>query len=320
MTDVSESPADDVGAVDRARSVVRLPVEQRAMALTTSETVKSFGRLTWERFRRHRLAIIGVVGLMLIVLLFIVGPWFSPYGFDETNVADRMLGPSWDHPFGTDALGRDLFVRVMLGGRYSVRIALLVAIVSTVIGAILGALAGFFGKAVDAVISQVINLILIVPALLVLLVFSRRFGANPLGISLLLAALLWTRIARVVRGVVMQYKEQEFVQAARAAGASNARIVFRHLMPNVVSAVVVEVTLLVGAAIVLESTLSFLGLGVRPPTPTLGNLVYQEKGKIDDEPIRVLLPGLFVVGIVLFVNFIGDGLRDALDPKTKVEH
>ena len=117
----------------------------------------------------------------------------------------------------------------------------------------------------------------------------------------------------------MQYKEQEFVQAARAAGASNMRIVFRHLMPNVVSALVVEITLLVGTAIVLESTLSFLGLGVQPPTPTLGNLVYQEKGNIDSEPLRVLMPGFFVVAIVLCVNFLGDGLRDALDPRTKVE-
>jgi peptide/nickel transport system permease protein len=207
----------------------------------------------------------------------------------------------------------------MYGGRYSLRIAVFVALLATVIGAIMGALAGFFGKAIDTVISQIINLVLIVPAILVLIVFARRFGANPTGIAVVLAALLWTRIARVVRGVVMQYKEQEFVQAARAAGASNMRIVFRHLMPNVVSALVVEVTLLVGTAIVLESTLSFLGLGVQPPTPTLGNLVYQEKGNIDNEPLRVLIPGLFVVGVVLCVNFLGDGLRDALDPRTKVE-
>ncbi len=160
---------------------------------------------------------------------------------------------------------------------------------------------------------------LIVPSLIILLIFSKKYGADPLGIALLLAALLWTRIARVVRGVVMQYKEQDFVQAARAAGASNTRIILRHIVPNIVSAVVVEVSLLVGTAIVLESTLSFLGLGVQRPIPTLGNLVYEEKGNIDSEPLRVLLPGLFVVAIVLCVNFLGDGLRDALDPKTKVE-
>ena len=251
--------------------------------------------------------------------MFIAGPWFSDYAFDERNVRERLLGPSWGHPFGTDAIGRDLFVRTMFGGRYSLRIAILVALLATMIGAVLGAMAGFFGKTVDTIVSQVINLILIVPAILVLIIFARQYGANPNGIAVVLAALLWTRIARVVRGVVMQYKEQEFVQAARAAGASNMRIVFRHLMPNVVSALVVEITLLVGTAIVLESTLSFLGLGVQPPTPTLGNLVYQEKGNIDSEPLRVLMPGFFVVAIVLCVNFLGDGLRDALDPRTKVE-
>lgn len=309
----------DARSVDGALAVVRTPVEERAAAIASAEKPKSFGRLTWERFRRHRLAIMGSVGLVVISLMFIVGPWWSNYTFDQVDVINRQQGPSWAHPFGTDTIGRDLFVRTMVGGRYSLRIALLVAVMSTVLGAVLGAIAGFYGKAVDAIVSQAINLILIVPAILVLAIFSRRFGAAPLGIALVLALLLWTRIARVVRGVVMQYKEQEFVQAARAAGASNWRIVFRHLMPNVVSAVVVEITLLVGTAIVLESTLSFLGFGVRPPIPTLGNLVADQKGNIDNDPIRVLLPGLFVVGIVLCVNFLGDGLRDALDPKTKVE-
>ena len=313
MTDVLTPNVSD------ASDVVLLPVSERGLALSSSEKPKSFGRLTWERFRRHRLAIFGTIGLVLIILLFIFGPWFSDYAFDERNVRERLLGPSWDHPMGTDAIGRDLFVRTMYGGRYSIRISILVALLATLFGAFLGAIAGFFGKTIDTIISQLINLILIVPAILVLIIFARKYGANPNGIAVVLAALLWTRIARVVRGVVMQYKEQDFVQAARAAGASNMRIVFRHLMPNVVSALVVEVTLLVGTAIVLESTLSFLGLGVQPPTPTLGNLVYQEKGNIDSDPLRVLMPGFFVVAIVLCVNFLGDGLRDALDPRTKVE-
>lgn len=314
MTDtLSQSPTSS------AAEAVLLPVSERSQALASSEKPKSFGRLTWERFRRHRLAIVGSIGLLLIVALFIAGPWLSDYAFDERNVRERLLSPSWDHPFGTDPIGRDLFVRTMYGGRYSLRIAIFVALLATLIGAVLGAIAGYFGKGIDTLVSQMINLILIVPAILVLIIFARKYGANPNGIAIVLAALLWTRIARVVRGVVMQYKEQEFVQAARAAGASNMRIVFRHLMPNVVSALVVEVTLLVGTAIVLESTLSFLGLGVQPPTPTLGNLVYQEKGNIDSEPLRVLLPGFFVVAIVLCVNFLGDGLRDALDPRTKVE-
>lgn len=300
---------------DTARTESTAATEREGLSAAPT----SLARLTWGRLLHHKLAIIGAVGLMLIVAAFIVGPWFSEFAFDERNVRERLQGSSWRHPFGTDAIGRDLFVRTMMGGRYSVRIAGIVAIVSALFGALLGAIAGYFGKWVDTIVSQLINLILIVPSLIILLIFSKRYGADPLGIALLLAALLWTRIARVVRGVVMQYKEQDFVQAARAAGASNTRIIMRHIVPNIVSAVVVEVSLLVGTAIVLESTLSFLGLGVQRPIPTLGNLVYEEKGNIDSEPLRVLLPGLFVVAIVLCVNFLGDGLRDALDPKTKVE-
>jgi ABC-type dipeptide/oligopeptide/nickel transport system permease subunit len=284
-----------------------------------SETPKSFGRLAWERFVRHRLAIIGFIGLVLITMLFIVGPMISKYGFEDVDVVNRRQGPSWDHPFGTDTIGRDLFTRTTYGGRYSLRIGITVALLATAIGTVLGAIAGFFGKWIDTFVSQVINLVLIVPALLVLSVFALKWGAKPNGIALVLGALLWTRIARVVRGVVMQFKEQEFVMAARAAGASSRRIITRHIMPNVIGPVVVEVTLLLGTAIVLESTLSFLGLGVKPPIPTLGTLVAGAKGDIDSDPIKVLLPGFMIVIIVLCVNFLGDGLRDALDPRSRVE-
>jgi peptide/nickel transport system permease protein len=280
---------------------------------------KSFGRLARERFFKHKLAIAGLIGLVLISLAFILGPALSPYEFDQRNVLNRRAGPSWTHPFGTDTIGRDLFVRTMVGGRYSLSIGALVAVLSTVIGTLLGAAAGFFGKWVDTAVSQLINLLLVVPALIVLSVVALRYGAQPLGIAVVLALLLWTRIARVVRGIVMQFREQEFVMAARAAGASSSRILFKHILPNVLGAVIVEVTLLIGTAIVLESTLSFLGLGVKPPTPTLGNLVFQAKGDINSDPIRVLLPGFFIVGIVLCVNFLGDGLRDAIDPRSRVE-
>ncbi len=278
---------------------------------------KSFGKLARERFVRHKLAMVGIAGLVLVSLVFIVGPWWSPWAFDEPNVLNRRAGPSWEHPFGTDTIGRDLFVRTTMGGRYSLGIGALVAVLATVIGTALGAAAGFFGKWVDTVVSQMINLVLVVPAIVVLSVIAIRFGAQPIGIAVVLAVLLWTRIARVVRGVVMQFREQEFVMAARAAGAGNARILFRHILPNVFGAIIVEITLLIGLAIVLESTLSFLGLGVRPPTPTLGNLVFQAKGDINSDPIRVLLPGMFIVVIVLCVNFLGDGLRDAVDPRSK---
>jgi ABC-type dipeptide/oligopeptide/nickel transport system permease subunit len=277
----------------------------------------SFGRLALRRLLRHRLAIVSLVLLVLMVIAFFFAGRLSNFSFDAVDVTKRLQNPSREHPFGTDEIGRDLFVRTMLGGQYSVRVALQVAVIATALGTLLGALAGYFGKWIDVAISQAINLILIVPALIVLAVFAQRFGGSPAGLALVLSGLLWTRIARVVRGVVMQYKEQEFVLAAKAVGAKPWRIVTRHILPNVVGSVLVEITLLLGTAIVLESTLSFLGLGVQPPVPTLGNLIQQSKGAIDDAPLRVLLPGFFVVFFVLFINFLGDGLRDALDPRSK---
>ena len=284
-----------------------------------SEKPKSFGRLAWERFINHRLALVGLFGLVLIALAFFVGPSFSDYAVDDFDVLNRRSGPTWDHWFGTDEIGRDLFVRTAQGGQYSMRIGLLAAITSTIIGTILGATAAYFGRAVDQVISQVINLLLVVPGLIVLAVFALKFGSSWWRLALVLAGLGWVRIARVVRGVVMSLKEQEYIMAARAAGASHARIIFRHIVPNVIGVVAVEVTLLIGSTIVLESTLSFLGLGVKPPETSLGRLVADAKGDIDNDPIRVLTPGIMIVLIVLCVNFLGDGLRDALDPRSKVE-
>jgi peptide/nickel transport system permease protein len=243
----------------------------------------------------------------------------SDFTFDERNVADRLQGPSREHWFGTDEIGRDLFVRTAQGGRYSLRIGVIAAVSATLAGTLLGSIAAYFGSWVDGFISQIINMVLIVPALLILSVFALYFGGDANRLAIVLAFLLWTRIARVVRGVVLSIREQEYIMAARAAGASHMRIILRHVLPNVIGPVVVEVTLLLGTVIVLESTLSFLGLGIQPPNASLGTLVADAKGSIDDDPIRVLTPGLFIVAIVLCVNFLGDGLRDALDPRSKNE-
>ncbi len=304
---------------DTERYEHHVPVFSAGEIEGLTEAPQTFGWLAWKRFRHHRMAIIGAVGLVLILVLFIVGPMISPYAFDERNIADRLQGPSSDHWFGTDEIGRDLFVRTAQGGLYSLRIGLIAAVLATAIGTFLGAIAAYFAKGIDILISQVINMVLIVPALIVLSIFSKYSGGNATSLALVLSLLLWTRIARVVRGVVLSIKEQEYILAARAAGASHARIIFRHVLPNVVGPVVVEVTLLLGTVIVLESTLSFLGLGVQPPDASLGTLVADAKGNIDNDPIRVLTPGFFIVAIVLCVNFLGDGMRDALDPRSKNE-
>jgi peptide/nickel transport system permease protein len=283
----------------------------------TAVVSRSFGRQALDRFRRHRLAMASVVVLALLAVAFIVGPWLSPYAFSDQDFTALRQGPSFAHPFGTDPIGRDIMVRTFIGGRYSLRIAFLIAVLSTAIGTVIGATAGYFGGTVGALVDQFINLFLIVPSLIILIVLAARYGSGPNAIAFVIAALSWPVIARVVRGSFIQYKEQEFVLAAKAAGASTARIMFRHILPNSFGPIIVNATLLVGTAIILESTLGFLGLGVRPPVPTLGNLIEEAKGALQSKPSAALLPGTFIVLITLCANFIGDGLRDALDPTSR---
>ena len=284
-------------------------VEREGMQLDD----RSFGQQAWQRLRRHKLAIVSIVVLVLIALAFIVVPMLSSYGYEEFDVTARREGPSLEHPFGTDAIGRDLMVRTFYGGRFSLRIAVVVSLLTTTIGTFIGALGGYFGGWIDTFLSQLTNLFLIVPALVVLIVAS-RYMDSPNLTAVLISLLLWPQIARIVRGLFMQYRDQEFVLAARAAGATSGRIMFRHILPNTVGPIVVAATLLIGTAIILESTLGFLGLGVQQPTPTLGNLVAEAKGSLVERPYELLLPASFVVAITLSINFFGDALRDALDP------
>ncbi|MEM8706343.1 MAG: ABC transporter permease [Actinomycetota bacterium] len=278
----------------------------------------SFFRQTLSKFVRHRLAVVGFFTLTTIVLGTFIVPALSPYDEFTINIPDADLGPSWSwHLFGTDDLGRDLFVRIMLGTRTSLYIALIVAVLSTLNGSLLGALAGYFGGWVDAVVAQLVNLLLVVPGIAILAVFGLRYGSRPMTMAIILAGLSWIRIARVVRAQFFQLREQEFVQAALAAGAGPRRIIFRHLAPNVAGPVMVEITLIASTAIILEATLAFLGLGVQPPEPALGLIINDFKGAIDSTPSRVLIPGGILTAIAMSLNFMGDGLRDALDPKNR---
>ncbi len=277
---------------------------------------RSFAEQAWTRFRKHKLAIISTIALVLIALSFVFGPLLSPYTVEGIDIANRLQGPGAEHFFGTDALGRDLFVRTVSGGRFSLLIAIIVSLLTTVLGTVIGALGGYLGGWVDGFLSQLTNLFLIVPALVILIVVGREYGGSPISTAVLLGVLLWPGIARIVRGLFLQYKNQEFVLAARAAGAKSPRIMFRHILPNTIGPIVVSATLLIGTAIILESTLSFLGLGVQAPATTLGTLVSDAKGSLTERPYELLLPAGFIVGITLAINFLGDALRDALDPTT----
>jgi ABC-type dipeptide/oligopeptide/nickel transport system permease subunit len=309
---ISGDLVSELGHVEEP-SLDELEIEDLERQL--GEKPESFGRQARQAFLRNKLAIAGVVGLTLVVALAIVGPYLRPYGFEQRDITARMQGPGADRWFGTDNIGRDMFVRTTRGARTSLVISAITATIAISIGVVLGALAGYFGRWVDAVISFVTNLFIALPFFAVLLVFGVRFGAEPLAISIVIAAFIWTRASRIVRSQFLSLSQQEFVQAARAAGARWYRIVFRHMLPHSVGPIMVEFTLIAGTAIILESTLSFLGLGIRPPETSLGVLIANNKGQFTAVPTAVLIPGAMITTIILSLNFIGDGLRDAFDPQ-----
>ncbi|TVR20539.1 MAG: ABC transporter permease [Nitriliruptor sp.] len=286
-----------------------------------SNVVEVEARSQWQLFRRkffrHKLAMGSLVFLILIVVAAFNAERIAPYSFDEIDVLRANTPPTFEgfHFFGTDQLGRDYFSRVLFGTQTSLRVAALVAVVSTVIGTVTGAVAGYYRGWVDSLLMRVTDLVIIIPALAILLVAASFFGqGDPLRIAIILALLLWTSLARIVRGVFLSLREKEFVQAARAAGASDLRIMFRHMLPNTIGPIVVNMTLVLAAAIIIEATLSFLGIGVNPPTPALGVLINDGRSSMQTLWWLTIMPGLALVAIALSINFVGDGLRDALDP------
>jgi peptide/nickel transport system permease protein len=287
--------------------------------VTAEPVALSQWQLFIRRFKRHKLAIISLVALILIFFLcFGVANLFLTAPADQrSDLLNRDLGPSLDHPFGTDDLGRDMFARVLYGGQISLRIGLGVALFSTILGTTFGAIAGLYGKWLDQVLMRATDLVLILPAIAVLAVALQRFGQKPNNIVLVLAGLFWMQIARVVRGLTMSLKEKEFVEGARAAGAGGPRIILRHILPNCIGPIMVNLTLQIAVAIITESTLSFLGYGVAKPAVSWGTLLYDARTKYNMDIHLVLFPGLAILLTVLSVNALGDGLRDALDPHAK---
>ena len=286
-----------------------------------SNVVEVAARSQWQMFRRkffrHKLAMGSLVFLILIVLAAFNAERIAPYSYDEIDVLRANTPPTFEgfHFFGTDQLGRDYFSRVLFGTRTSLRVAGLVAVVSTLIGTVTGAVAGYYRGWIDSLLMRITDLVIIIPALAILLVAASFFGqGDPLRIAIILALLLWTSLARIVRGVFLSLREKEFVQAARAAGASDMRIMFRHMLPNTIGPIVVNMTLVLAAAIIIEATLSFLGIGVNPPTPALGVLINDGRSSMQTLWWLTIMPGLALVAIALSINFVGDGLRDALDP------
>ncbi len=269
--------------------------------------------LFWRRFRRHRAALVGLGILTAIVLAAVLAPYFTPDP-SRVDLGAIYLPPSRAHLLGTDSIGRDYFARLVWGGRVSLRIGIFVALLIAAMGTTVGAVSGYYGGRLDDVLMRFVDLMLSIPLLPVLLVAGAAWGSTMVSMTLILSFFLWAPLARVVRGTFLSLREKEFVEAAKAAGASDARIIFRHILPNTVGPIVVNATLYAGLAIILESTLSFLGFGIQPPTPTWGTLLADAKDVMFSKPWMLYPPGFAIVITVLCINFVGDGLRDALDP------
>jgi peptide/nickel transport system permease protein len=273
------------------------------------------------RFRRHHLAVAGLVILILLILSAVFAPLLA-MDPDVLSVSARKQGPTAAHIFGTDEAGRDVFARTLYGGRISLTIGLAATLIALAIGTALGAAAGYFGGLLDALLMRFTDAFLCFPQLFVLIVLGtlirstelRVLQGSILPIALVIGVLSWMGLARLVRATFLSLKEKEFVEAARAAGSSNARIMLRHVLPGAVGPIVVQASLLVAASIITESGLSYLGYGVQPPTATWGNLLHDAQPHMQQLPVFAIAPGMMIFLTVISINFVGDGLRDALDP------
>jgi len=286
--------------------------------LSTAVTApQTYGRRVVRRFLKHRLAVIGLTFLVTLGLVVIIGPFFSPYTFDGQDF-DLLGFPgpiSAEHWLGTDELGRDALTRLMYGGRVSLSVGLAGAIIATVAGTIIGALSGFYRGWTDTILMRFTDVMLSIPTLPLVLLLSGLFRPSPPLLVAIVGMLIWMGTARMVRSQFLALREREFVEAARALGAGGARLMFRHILPNAIGPITVSATLAVGSAIMLESGLSFLGFGIQPPVPTWGNLLNSASSWLSVAPWLAIPPGLLILCTVLAVNFLGDGLRDAMEPK-----
>jgi ABC-type dipeptide/oligopeptide/nickel transport system permease subunit len=276
---------------------------------------RSQWRMVTRRFFRHKLAVASLIVFVLLTLLAFVGAYLWHYNYKDIT-PDNSQPPSWTHPFGTDQLGHDYFAQVLRGAQKSIEIALIVALLSTTIGVVVGAVSGYFRGWVDNGLMRIVDLMLTIPVIAIAACLGRTLGGGDWWLlAIILSAVLWTSTARIIRGEFLSLREKEFVEAARAVGAKDSRIIFKHILPNVVGPMIVSATLVVATAILLETALSYLGLGVKRPDTSLGLLVSDYQTAFQSRPWLFWFPGLFIIVIALSINFIGDGLRDAFDPR-----
>ncbi|MGL5801010.1 MAG: ABC transporter permease [Cetobacterium sp.] len=272
----------------------------------------------WRKLKQNKLSIVGLIFIILITTLAVVVPIFSKYSIFETNLSMTNRFPSAAHWFGTDQLGRDIFVRVMYGARYSLAIAFIASFLNLIIGILYGGVSGYFGGRVDTFMMRVVDIIYSIPMTIYVILIMVTFEKGGfLNIVLALALSYWIGMARIVRGEILQLKQQEYILAARTLGASNRRILFKHLLPNSMSSIIVTLTLQIPSAIFTEAFLSFIGLGITPPAASWGTLANDALGGFRLYPYQLVFPTLAICLTILAFNLLGDGLRDALDPKVR---
>jgi len=297
-----------------------------AQAAEFRRPARSLWRDAWHQFTRHRLAMAGLAIITFLVVATLVGPFLWSIPFGKIDYSNTLLPMSPTHPFGTDDLGHDLFARALWGGRVSIAVGIVAVLIAITLGTVVGAISGFFGGQLDNILMRLTDMFLSLPQLplLLLTIFLFReplrslFGPE-VGIFLLIVSVIgvlnWMPVARLVRASFLSLKQKEFVEAARSIGAPNKRIIVSHILPNVLSPVLVAGSVGIGAAIITESALSFLGLGFPSDVPTWGRMLYDSQNYIDIAPHWAMAPGLLIFLTVLSINYIGDGLRDALDPR-----
>ncbi len=291
------------------------PAEGGAWSREGQTPSRSGVRALWRRFRRNRLAIVGIAVLIAFYALAFAAPWVAPHDPDRIFLMQRFAGPSTDHLLGTDETGRDVFSRLIYGSRVSLTVALIATLVAVSIGTILGAAGGYAGGALDAILMRFVDGMLTIPTFFLALLVLAVFGPSLRNLVIVIGLTSWMIVARVVRSEVLRAKQEEFVGAARSIGASPLRILIFHVLPQAVPSLIVSATLGVAHAIIVESSLSYLGLGVRPPTSTWGNMLSGSQAYIWNRPDLALYPGLLILLSVLAFNMVGDALRDTLDPR-----
>ncbi len=292
------------------------PVTESDTSLAMAEPGSSLWHDAWLRLRKNKLAVFGGVTLILVTLFCVVGPWLSPYTYEQQDFAQYAQPPSAKHWFGTDKLGRDQLTRIMYGGRISLGVGICATLVSLTIGIMYGALAGFLGGKTDAAMMRIVDILYALPFTVFVILLMVAFGRNIVLLFVAIGAVEWLTMSRIVRGQVQSLRKQEFIEAALALGLSRRRIILRHMIPNVLGPVAVYTTLTIPAVMLLEAFLSFLGLGVQPPMSSWGTMIKDGAELMEEFPWLLMIPAAFFSLTLFSLNFLGDGLRDALDVRT----